>query len=147
MATAKSQIFKENPNIKVYSKEDPSQELSIITTNVDDEGRIVSVLTEDGQTILSEDVIIYQDFLYVPGVGYLKPGTKVRLQEDWSTYTLLFGWHTNVSNQTTYSWYLRPITEVDKKSCKDYMSHYQRPLSQDRTVYKEMIDRIWRITT
>lgn len=146
MKIMKSQIFKNKPDIKVYSKKDPSQELSITSVNLDTEGHIVLVNTEDGQTIYSEDAEIYQNFLEVPGVGYLRPGTKVKLQSDSSTYLLLFGWHTNISNQTIYSWYLRPLTEVVDKSDRDYMSHYQRPLSQDRTVYRDMIDSIWKVT-
>lgn len=71
-----------------------------------------------------EEVVYYKEVLYVPGIGNLVPGTRVIIKE--KDYLLRFGWHTNVSNQNIYSWYLESLSED----------------IPPRTLYKEMIDEI-----
>jgi hypothetical protein len=45
----------------------------------------------------------------VLGIGFLIPGDIVKLKlTDCKEYELNFGWHTNISGQTIYSWYLTP---------------------------------------
>lgn len=148
MKTVRSQIFKTSPNIRVYRKDDPQIEVNVTSVDLDTNGKIVILHDEEGNTIYSEDCLIYQDFLDVPGVGYLKPGTMVRLDDDLTKYVLLFGWHTNISNQTIYSWFLRPLEEYSEEDLvnENYMSHYPRDLSQDRTLYLDMIDHLWELT-
>lgn len=147
MSQINCQIYPNKPNIKVYNKESPYTQLSITEVSLDTDGKIVFVRTEDGSQVVAEDTIIYQDFLEVPGVGYLKPGTFVRLDKDSTKYVLLFGWHTNISNQTIYSWYLRPLVEYSPEDTgREYMSSPEKELSVDRTLYYDMINHIWEIT-
>lgn len=76
----------------------------------------------NGQDIYYKgDFFIIKELLEVPGVGRLSPGTMVRYEG--KDYLLLYGWHTNLSNQTIYSWYLT----------KDKECH---------TLYQDMIDKI-----
>lgn len=143
----KSQIYPVQPMMKFYSKEDPTSEISITRADFDTFGNIVIVYDVDGKSYYAEDLIIYQDFLDVPGVGYLRPGTKVKLDSDKTLYSLQYGWHTNISNQTIYSWYLHPITEFsDNDKDTKYMSEPEKVLSQDRTLYRHMIDHLWEVT-
>ena len=98
--------------------------LPVKTVNMD-KGHITSVtLTEpiDGKDEYAiNEIIVIGDFLPVPGIGYITPGAMVRWHGE--DYLLLFGWHTNPSNMTIFSWYLS----------KDNIAH---------TVYHEMIDEI-----
>lgn len=138
---AKQQVFKNCPDIKVYQED---KELSIISVDLDTDGKIVYVNSESGQKIPSDDVEVLKNFLPVPGVGYLRSGTKVTFEKD--TYVLMFGWHTNISNQQIYSWFLRPTVQTDRVSESNYMSSPENELSQDRTLYYPMIDKICKIT-
>lgn len=138
---AKQQVFKNCPDIKVYRG---TEELNITSADLDTSGKIVYVNTEEEQKLFADDLEVFKNFLPVPGVGYLKPGTKVEFEKE--TYVLLFGWHTNISNQQIYSWFLRPITQIDEIYKGNYMSTPERVLSQDRTLYYPMIDKICKIT-
>lgn len=152
---ARAQIFDKCPDVKMYLKSDavnplgiPSREkeIDLISVDVDTEGQYVVAHTDDNEQYFVEDLIVEKNFLPVPGVGYLRPGTKVRLEGDPTEYVLLFGWHTNISNQTIYSWYLRPIKEfIEDNSDNEYMSQPIKELSDDKTLYYEMINKIWRI--
>lgn len=52
--------------------------------------------------------------LYVLGIGFLLPGDIVKLKiTDTKTYEVGWGWHTNVSGQTIFSWYLTPQPQPD----------------------------------
>jgi hypothetical protein len=52
--------------------------------------------------------------LYVLGIGFLLPGDLVKLKiNERDIYELNYGWHTNISNQTIYSWYLVPQKNDD----------------------------------
>ena len=65
----------------------------------------------DGETIIyPKDTYTYTtECLYVLGIGFLIPGDIVKLKlTDYKEYELNFGWHTNISGQTIYSWYLIP---------------------------------------
>lgn len=145
----KDQIFNPSPDIKAYSKF-TKQEIPLTKVDLDTNGNIVYLYATNEEQYSSDDVDIYKNFLHVPGVGDIKPGTLLNLDNDNTTYVLLFGWHTNVSNQTIYSWFIRPLTEysVDEDNDNDnnYMSHTCKVLSQDRTVYLDMINHIWKIT-
>ena len=90
-----------------------------------EDGKITSIkLTEeiDGKDEYTIDEVFFNaNFLFVPGIGYLSPGTIISYEN--CSYVLLFGWHTNPSNQTIYSWYL----------ANDDVCH---------TLYHEMINKI-----
>lgn len=145
---AKCQIYKNCPDVKFYDT-NSLREINATSVDLDTNGKFVVVHDDDGSTYYVDSGVISveENFLEVPGLGYLKPGTKVVLDTDkTTTYVLNFGWHTNVSNQTIYSWYLRPITEVVNRDEEEYMSKSKRVLSQDKTLYREMIDHLWRVT-
>ena len=57
-------------------------------------------------------------------------------------YELNYGWHTNVSNQTIYSWYLKPITKNCNNS--DVFEHKDMDDSGTGilTFYKEYLKTI-----
>lgn len=144
----KAQIFHQEPQIKSYHKDSPSQEYDAISYQVDTEGKIISVTSETGEEVLSENLQIFQNYLYVPGVGYLRPGTKVWLDTNpYDKYTLCFGWHTNISNQTIFSWFLRPYEENVTNEEDQYMSSPQQRLFVDKTVYLEDIDHLCKVAT
>ena len=117
--TVLKQIYDNKPNLKVYDKE--GYEVKVGTVSYDNEGKIISITDDSGNTYLPENVNIYEDFLVVPGVGYLRPGTKVEYKND--LYYLEYGWHVNTSNQSIYSWYLVPCKSVsDLVPYQYYMS-------------------------
>lgn len=148
MNKVRSQIFSERPDVEMYTKKsDGSRGPMINTTSVvvDDNGKYVLANTEEGETFFAEDLIIENLFLEVPGLGYLRPGVRVFLNDDPSEYSLQFGWHTNISNQTICGWYLRPEVEVCETDPDDYMSKPRKVLSKDRTLYREMLDKLWEV--
>lgn len=138
------QIYKTCPKLKVYDKN--GKEIKTTSVNLDTDGSVVSIVTEDGRLVYCDELLIFSNFLEVPGVGFLKSGTKVCLEGSDVVYTLLFGWHTNISNQTIFSWFLRKELEVKNQDSDEYMSSYPEDPFQDLTVYKETIDKIWKIT-
>lgn len=89
-----------------------------IEAEITDNGQFGALTVEyDGETIIyPKDTYTYTtECLYVLGIGFLIPGDIVKLKlTDWKEYELNFGWHTNISNQKIYSWYLvpRPIPDL-----------------------------------
>ena len=68
---------------------------------------------------------LYQKYiLNIPGVGNVAPGTRVIWKG--KDYCLRFGWHTNISNQELYTWYLESLEET----------------CPPKTLYKPMINEI-----
>lgn len=103
-----------------------------------DNGTIKSIKMSDETQILREDLIVVNNLLEVPGIGYIAPGAIIRFDDEDEDYILNFGWHTNMSNQEIYSWYLSLIG-------KDEFPPYQvinRHKKCSRTLYKEMINKI-----
>ena len=88
-----------------------------ITATFTDDGQFDAITCEkDGMTVTyNNGQFSYTTAcLYVLGIGFLIPGDIVKLKIDsCKVYELNFGWHTNVSNQTIYSWYLKPIKIED----------------------------------
>ena len=135
----------ENNTITVYDTN--GIRVNVSSVDLDTDGNIVFINTTDGNKLSADDYIIVQELLNVPGVGKLKPGTRVVLEENpYIEYVLEFGWHTNISNQTIYSWYLYPIRQEEIISNKEYMSKPVQRLSVARTVYESVIDQIIAIT-
>lgn len=124
-----------------------------IAVTLDDNGQFdVLTATADGvQAIYQRDEYSYTtECLYVLGIGFLLPGDIVKLHiTDTVEYELGYGWHTNVSGQTIYSWYL---TRLDTK---DYFYKDRNGIFQTtdllemnmgdheiRTFYKEYLKTI-----
>lgn len=134
----------------------------------DNEGNLIKgdievSVEEDGQfgiltTIYQGETIIYPagtytyvtECLYVVGIGLIIPGDLVKLKiNDLKKYELNFGWHTNISGQNIYSWYLVPVEQ------KDYFYETRKGIynsvdlvdmniesKQILTFYKEYLDTI-----
>lgn len=135
----------ENNTITVYDTN--GIRVNVSSVDLDTDGNIVFINATDGNKLSADDYIIVQELLNVPGVGKLKPGTRVVLEENpYIEYVLEFGWHTNISNQTIYSWYLYPIKQEEIISDKEYMSKPEQRLSVARTVYESVVDQIIAIT-
>ena len=89
-----------------------------IEAEITDNGQFGALTVEyDGETIIyPKGTYSYTtECLYVLGIGFLIPGDIVKLKlTDYKEYELNFGWHTNISGQTIYSWYLvpRPIPDL-----------------------------------
>lgn len=88
-----------------------------IQVSFTDNGQFDTLLVQnDGQEVsYNKDEYTYTtECLYVLGIGFLIPGDIVKLKiTDTKTYELNWGWHTNVSGQQIYSWYLVPQQEPD----------------------------------
>lgn len=135
----------DNNTITVYDTN--GIRVNVSSVDLDTDGNIVFINTTDGNKLSADDYIIVQELLNVPGVGKLKPGTRVVLEENpYIEYSLEFGWHTNISNQTIYSWYLYPIKQEEIISDKEYMSKPVQRLSVAKTVYESVVDQIIAIT-
>lgn len=121
-----------------------------IEVSIDDNGQfdtVTSIL--DGETYIytSGNFTYTTECLYVLGIGFLIPGDKIRLKIDKpQVYELNYGWHTNVSNQTIYSWYLTPIPIEDYfQSERNGLFNESEPNITNTgilTFYKEYLDTI-----
>ena len=110
-----------NPDMVFESLDGTPADIETITLN--DKGYIESITTFEGKELYPEEFKFHNNLLEVPGIGYLTPGTRI-VYED-KDYILNYGWHTNISNQCIYTWYLESADGAPPK-----------------TVYKEMIDKI-----
>ena len=70
-----------------------------------------ALIDTSGNPVSVEDVEYQRYVLNVPGIGNLIPGSRIIWKEE--DYVLQFGWHTNVSNQTLFTWYLEPLEGTD----------------------------------
>lgn len=137
----RKQIFDNCPNIEIARKDDGSL-VDATSVLVDGDGKFTKVLqSESVESISIDDVDVFTNFLPVPGVGYLKPKTKVRWKG--KEYWLLFGWHTNISNQKIYSWFLRSTNETTDTTGKVITLQGDH---ENKTLYFEMIDEIDLVT-
>lgn len=133
-----AQVFKKHkPDLKVFHKD--GSEVIVSEMIFSPEGEIVSVIDTDGTEFYREGLEICQNFLEVPGVGFLRPGSVVRIKGQ--EYVLNFGEHTNISNQTLISWFLSPCGGIE--SVPDPLG---RNTSEDRTLYMGMVDEIDLVT-
>lgn len=84
-----------------------------ISVSLDDNGQFdtVTQILDGTTTTYNKGQFTYTiGCLYVLGIGFLLPGDIVKLKiDDINRYEINFGWHTNVSGQTIYSWYLKQI--------------------------------------
>ena len=138
MDHARAQVFKNCPDLKIYTQD--GYEIPVTEIRVDENGQINSILTSE-ELFLRDDVAIYNNFLPVPGVGYLRPGTEVIYKN--KEYSLQFGWHKNISNQVLFTWYLDPI--FNSNDTYDHSREYMSPPIESRdciTVTFDMIDQL-----
>ena len=88
-----------------------------IQVSIDDNGQfdtVTSTLDDETYIYTSGNFTYTTECLYILGIGFLIPGDKVKLKIDKpQVYELNYGWHTNISNQTIYSWYLTPVKTDD----------------------------------
>lgn len=115
-------ILKPEADLKFTDLQDRTLDVTSITL----ENGIITKITAVGtggetQEYSAGSFFLIKEMLEIPGIGRLSPGTIVRYKG--KDYLLLFGWHTNPSNQTIYSWYLTKNNEC-------------------HTLYQEMIDLI-----
>lgn len=101
---------------------------NVATVNVQEDGQFGDITYKDAEgeliTLTNTEYTFTRETVYVLGVGYLIPGDIVKIHLlDNLTYEVGYGWHTNVSNQTIHSWYLKPVDyniftkEVAYKTC------------------------------
>lgn len=159
-------MFKEFNELHDNRKSDSIQYFSFYDTNnnlikgdtvsvtIDDNGQFdtLIVATEDGDqttvdTYESGQYTYTTECLYVLGIGFLIPGDLVKLKvNERDVYELNYGWHTNISNQTIYSWYLVP------QEITDYFSGTRKGIFRESdinitntgilTFYKEFLQTI-----
>lgn len=100
---------------------------------------IINENNEDDTVEYNQDEFYYLDeSLFVLGIGNLLPGDIVKLKHtDFTKYELNYGWHTNISNQTLYSWYLKPLNEEYLPFDSGYLAD-----GKNITLYKEYLDTI-----
>ena len=89
-----------------------------VSVTIDDNGQFdVLTITDENSvsTSYAQNEYTYTtECLYVLGIGFLIPGDIVKLKiNECHVYELNYGWHTNISNQTIYSWYLVPKPQED----------------------------------
>lgn len=121
-----------------------------VTVSIDDNGQFYTLtVIRDGEptVYLKDDYTYTTECLYVLGIGFLIPGDLVKLKiNERDVYELNYGWHTNISNQTIYSWYLVPYETID------YFSGTRKGIFRESdinitntgilTFYKEFLDTI-----
>lgn len=121
-----------------YDKEDDTV-LPVKTVTIKD-GKFDNItFTRNYETITytPEQYYYTNQSLFVLGIGVLLPGDIIKLfRQDCMKYELNFGWHTNISEQNIYSWYLKPINPQDININK------YNPDGKNLTLYKEYLDTI-----
>lgn len=122
---------------------------SVCVTILDD-GQFGTLTATTGSVTLEYEqgqYTVLTECLYVLGIGFLLPGDVVKLHIDAiAEYTLGFGWHTNVSGQTIYSWYLTPnkVDDLFEDSRKGLFNNTSIDITDTGilTFYKEYLDTI-----
>jgi hypothetical protein len=112
---------RESDSIQYFSFYDLDGELirgESTSVTIDDNGQFNVLTVVDSEqvshTYTKENYTYTTECLYVLGIGFLIPGDIVKLKiNECVEYELNYGWHTNISNQTIYSWYLVPKKHPD----------------------------------
>lgn len=119
-----------------------------IKLSVSEDGQFDTLTsTVDGvETVYNKGDYTYcTECLYVLGIGFLLPGDIVKLKLDATEeYELNFGWHTNVSGQTIYSWYLK-LMNARQLFEKRGFDRTQQPYitnTGNRTLYRDYLETI-----
>lgn len=116
---------------------------NVTTVSISPTGQFENITVKD--TISNESIIYSKgeytyitESIYVLGIGYLIPCDIVKLSlHDKTAYELHYGWHTNISNQNLFSWYLIPI-DIDTAT-KEITYKTNSPIL---TLYKEHLETI-----
>ena len=112
-----------NDNYDLLVKTNSGQTIEVSNAVISD-SKVTSVINIEGDIYVEGEFVVINKILFIPGIGYLTPGTRVIYKN--KDYCLCYGWHTNISNQTMISWYLESLEEN----------------IPDKTLYKEMINEI-----
>ena len=121
IVTLDSRIIKDKVDFIIKDTNDTIIQVNAIYLN---NGNIEYVIDNEGNTHTNENIVLVKNLLFIPGIGYIPEETRIIYKE--VDYILLYGWHTNISNQNILSWYLMPLS-----SNIPY-----------KTLYKDMIDDI-----
>ena len=121
-----------------------------ISVSIDENGQFneLSVTVDNITTTYERNLYTYTtECLYVLGIGFLLPGDIVKLKIDYcKEYELNYGWHTNVSGQTIYSWYLvpHPVKDYFKEDRQGLFHNVDPNITNTGilTFYKEYLDTI-----
>lgn len=145
---------RQSDSIQYFSFYDSNGNLLLgnsVSVTITDNGQfdVLTITQSDGSSIsYNQDEYIYTtECLYVLGIGFLLPGDLVKLKvNECAVYELNYGWHTNISNQTIYSWYLVP------QETQDYFADCRNGLGNKSdininkngilTFYKEFLNTI-----
>lgn len=97
------------------------EQIKVTSMELDDKGTIdkITGMVHGITTIMNSSQFVYTNLiLEVPGLGTAVCGDTVYLKcprKKLKEFILEFGWHTNVSNQKIYSWYLVPqLKDLDQ---------------------------------
>lgn len=145
--------IRQSDDIPYFSFYDTNGELitgDSISVTFDDNGQFdtLTVIKDGVSTVYQKGTYTYTtECLYVLGIGFLIPGDIVKLHIDSIyTYELNYGWHTNVSDQTIYSWFLKrlPVRDpfIDERKGFDRRSEPNIKENGILTFYKEYLDTI-----
>lgn len=104
-------------------------------SNVDiaEDGRFsnLTYIVNEQEFHLSPSEYTYTNLILdVPGIGLARAGdiiTLERYREKAKRYELNFGWHSNISNQKLYTWYLTQA-ELAEGETKEYKTLYYEDL-------------------
>lgn len=110
MITLNSQVYGENPGF-IFT-DSAGNRIPITEIQLDEFTFNIVGLTDISGNDVDPNTVTFQKYvLNVPGVGNILPGSRVVWKEQ--DYVLKFGWHTNVSHQELYTWYLLPLESTD----------------------------------
>lgn len=121
-----------------------------LSVTLDDNGQfdvLTQTIDNETTTYTKEEYTYTTECIYVLGIGFLIPGDIVKLKINYcKEYELNYGWHTNVSNQTIYSWYLVPkeVPDVFKDERNGLFNKADPNITNTGilTFYKEYLDTI-----
>ena len=121
--------------------------ITVQSMTFDSNGKPDTVTSVDGDVFENGQYSYTFESLYVKDIGYLVTGDIVKLKiSDVTEYELNYGWHTNVSNQTIYSWYLKPVVVPDywedEKSCLNDDTVASKQENGILTFYKQYLETI-----
>lgn len=96
-----------------------------VTFNIDGSFDKLKGFTNTGVTAeydVQNDLICLSNYIFVPNIGKIYEGDKIRLKEDSTEeYTLGFGWYTTNEGLDLYGWYLY-APDVIKPFYKSYIN-------------------------
>ncbi len=111
MITLNSPIYGEDPGF-IFTDKVSGIRVPITEIELDSSTFQITQLSDVIGTEVDPNTVTYQKYaLNVPGIGNILPDSRVVWKEQ--DFILKFGWHTNISNQELYTWYLLPLESED----------------------------------